>query len=175
MKKALLLLVLALGMQQFLYAQKTLNVWIVRHAEKDVSDPKAKDPDLTAEGYQRAEALMKVLKGKRIDSIFSTDYKRTKLTGFPLADRIGITIKPYDATKPIILVKNLKENAGGKNIVIVGHSNTVLELIEAFGAKRPVPTITDDEYDYIFSLTIKGDKIEAKAAKYGKKSKVEKL
>ncbi len=171
MKKALLLLVLALGLQQAVYAQKTLKVWIVRHAEKDLSDPKAQDPDLTPEGYQRAEALMKALKGQRIDSIFSTDYKRTKLTGFPLADRIGISIKTYDAAKAGLLVKSLKENATGKNIVIVGHSNTILELIEAFGAKRPIPTVTDDEYDYLFSLTIKGDKVDTKVAKYGKKSK----
>ena len=162
-------------MQQSIYAQKTLKVWIVRHAEKDLSDPKAQDPDLTPEGYQRAEALMKVLKGQRIDSIFSTDYKRTKLTGFPLADRIGVSIKTYEASKPKLLTNSLKQNAAGKNILIVGHSNTILELIEAFGAKRPVPTITDDEYDYLFSLTIKGDKIEAKAGKYGKKSKVENL
>ena len=172
MKKALLLLVLALGMQQSIYAQKTLKVWIVRHAEKDLSDPKAQDPDLTAEGYQRAEALMKVLKGQRIDSIFSTDYKRTKLTGFPLADRVGISIKTYDASKPKLLTNSLKQNASGKNILIVGHSNTILELIEAFGAKRPIPTVTDDEYDYLFSLTIRGDKIETKVAKYGKKSNV---
>ncbi|MNJ99942.1 Phosphoserine phosphatase 1 [compost metagenome] len=173
MKKLLFLFVLALGLQQTLYAQKTLKVWIVRHAEKDVSDPADKDPDLSPLGAERAEALKKELKGQKIDTIFSTDYKRTKLTGFPLADITGISIKTYEPSKATDLVKSLKENAGGKKVLIIGHSNTVLELIEAFGAKRPVASISDDEYDYLFSLTVKGDKVDVKTDKYGAKSKVE--
>lgn len=174
MKKLLFLLVLAVGLQQTLYAQKTLKVWIVRHAEKDITDAKDRDPDLSAAGAERAEALKKELKGQKIDSIFSTDYKRTKLTGFPLADITGISIKTYEPSKAAELVKSLKENAGGKKILIIGHSNTVLELIEAFGAKRPVPSIADDEYDYLFSLTIKGDKTDVKTDKYGQKSRADK-
>lgn len=171
MKKWLFLFVLTLGLQQTLSAQKTLKVWIVRHAEKDSSDPSDKDPDLSPAGAKRAEALMKELKGQKIDSIFSTDYKRTKLTGFPLADITGISIKTYEPSQAAQLVKSLKTNAAGKKILIIGHSNTILELIEAFGAKRPVPTISDDEYDYLFSLTVKGDKVEVKTDKYGEKSK----
>lgn len=170
MKKLLFLFVLAIGLQQSLYAQKTLKVWIVRHAEKDTSDPKERDPDLSTAGAERAEALKKELKGQRIDSIFSTDYKRTKLTGFPLADITGISIKTYEPSKAAALVKSLKENAAGKKILIVGHSNTVLELIEAFGAKRPVTSISDSEYDYLFSMIIKGDKVDVKVDKYGAKS-----
>jgi len=173
MKKLILALVLVLGLQQIGFAQKTLKVWIVRHAEKDTSDPKDKDPDLSDAGAQRAEALKKELRSQHLDSIFSTDYKRTKLTVFPLADIIGISIQTYDPSKGAQLAKSLKANAAGKKILIVGHSNTVLELIEAFGAKRPVPSIADDEYDYLFSLTIKGDKVEVKTDKYGAKSKQE--
>jgi len=173
MKKIILAFVLMLGLQQISYAQKTLKVWIVRHAEKDTSDPKDKDPDLSNAGAQRAEALKKALKSQRLDTIYSTDYKRTKLTGFPLADITGISIQTYEPSKGTQLVKSLKVNAAGKKILIIGHSNTILELIEAFGAKRPVPSISDDEYDYLFSLTVKGDKVEVKTEKYGAKSKEE--
>lgn len=171
MKKVLWLFVLVLGLQQVGYAQKTLKVWIVRHAEKDTSNPKEADPDLTPQGYGRAEVLMKSLKGQKIDSIFSTDYKRTKLTGFPLADRIGIAIQTYDPANAVEWVKSLKVNAVGKNVLIIGHSNTILELIDAFGGARPVPTISDNEYDYLFALTIKGNKVEVKSHRYGTKSK----
>ncbi len=170
MKRILLLFVLVLGLQQVSYAQKTLKVWIVRHAEKDLSDSNDPDPDLTSAGFERADALMKVLKGQKIDSIFSTNYKRTKLTGFPLADRIGLVITPYVQAEATAFVNQLKANAAGKNVLIIGHSNTILELIEAFGLKRPLPTIPDDEYDHIFALTIKGDKIEVRSATYGVKS-----
>ena len=173
MKRVLLLFVLVLGFQHSVLAQKTLKVWIVRHAEKDISNPAERDPDLTQEGYKRAEALMKTLKSKKIDSIFSTDYKRTKLTGFPLADRIGIAIQTYDPTKATALISSLKNNAADKSVLIIGHSDTILELIEVLGVKRPVEAIADDEYDYLFSLTVKGDKVDVKTDKYGAKSKVE--
>ncbi len=173
MKKLLFLLLLSFAVQQTLYAQKTLKVWIVRHAEKDTSNPKDNDPTLSAAGAERAEALKKELKGQKIDTIFSTDYKRTKLTGFPLADITGISMITYDPANAAQLVKSLKENAGGKKVLIIGHSNTVLELIEAFGAKRPIASIADNEYDYLFSLTVKGDKVDVKTDRYGEKSKVE--
>lgn len=171
MKKLLLLFVLAFGLQQTLHAQKTLKVWVVRHAEKDTTDKKDRDPDLSSLGAERAEALKKELKSQRIDSIFSTDYKRTKLTVFPLADITGISIKTYDPNKAKDLAKSLKDNAAGKKILIVGHSNTILEMLEAFGAKRPVPSVSDDEYDYLFLLTIKGDKVDVKTNKYVVKRK----
>ena len=38
-------------------------IYIVRHAEKDVSDPKNQDPELSVEGRERAEALANKLKG----------------------------------------------------------------------------------------------------------------
>jgi hypothetical protein len=36
--------------------------------------------------------------------------------------------------------------------LVVGHSNTVLEMIEAFGAKDQ--SLIDQDYDYLFLLTI---------------------
>lgn len=171
-KRFLILLLLLFVVQQSSFAQKGLKVWIVRHAEKESTNPADRDPALSITGAERAEALKKELKSQKIDSIFSTDYKRTKLTGFPLADATGIGIQIYEPAKAAALVKNLKENAEGKKVLIIGHSNTVLELIEAFGAKRPVKTIADDEYDNLFLLTIKGDKVDVKADKYGVKSKL---
>ena len=153
--------------QQTVNAQKAMKVFIVRHAEKQSDDPKDKDPLLTDSGALRAIDLMKLLRGEKIDSIFTTDYKRTKLTAFPLADKIGIAIKTYDAAQQKEFAKQLIENATGKKILIVGHSNTVLELVEAFGAEKPVKELTDDDYDYIFEVTIKGDKAEVKANRYG--------
>jgi phosphohistidine phosphatase SixA len=175
MKKIVVLLLLALGLQQGLHAQKVLKVWVVRHAEKDTSNPKDQDPDLSDIGAKRAEALKKELKGQRIDSIFSTDYKRTKLTGYPLADITGINIKTYDPSKIAVLAKSLKMNAQGKKILIIGHSNTVLEVIEAFGGKKPIEKLTDADYSYLFSLTIKGAKVDVKVEKYGDKEPVKEL
>ena len=114
MKKFILILFTVLLGLQTVYAQKTLKVWVVRHAEKLTDNPKDRDPQLSPIGMDRAEALKKYLGGQRIDSIFSTNYIRTKLTGFPLADKIGINIKTYSPENQKALAAQLKKNAAGK-------------------------------------------------------------
>lgn len=168
MKRILFVFLIFLFAHQSVNAQKTLKVWVVRHAEKITADTKEKDPELSAEGSERAEALLKLLKGEKIDSIFVTAYKRTKLTGFPLADKVGLTMKVYNPADQKAFAKQLMANAKGKKILIVGHSNTVLDIVEAFGAKRPLEEIKDNEYDYIFALTLKDGKAEVKVEHYGK-------
>lgn len=167
MKNLIIILLFLFVGQQSIHAQKTIKIWVVRHAEKDVSNPKDKDPDLSPEGKERAQALAKYLKGERIDSVFSTNFKRTRLTGYPTADKTGLTIKTYDPSGQNELAKGLIKNAEGKKILIIGHSNTVQEILVAFGVEKPVKDLTDDDYDYIFTLTVKGDKRDVKVDRYG--------
>ena len=168
MKNFILILLMVLLGQQTVSAQKTLKVWVVRHAEKMTDNPKDRDPQLSPIGMDRAEALKKYLGGKRVDSIFATNYKRTKLTGFPLADKIGINVKTYTVENQKELAKQLIANAKGKKILIIGHSNTVLDVIEAFGGEKPIKELIEDyDYDYIFALTIKGDKVTVKVDHFG--------
>ncbi|MCY1520812.1 Histidine phosphatase superfamily [compost metagenome] len=167
MKNLLIILAFLFAGHHQLWAQKTTKIWVVRHAEKDTSDPKERDPDLSPEGKERAMALAKYLKGETLDSIFSTNYKRTKLTAYPAADKIGISIKTYNPQDQKQLAEQLLKNAEGKKILIVGHSNTVQEILMAFGVAKPVKELTEEDYDYIFTLTIKGDKKEVKVDRYG--------
>jgi len=167
MKHLIIVLAFLFVGQQTIYAQKTTKIWVVRHAEKETSNPKDKDPDLSPEGKERAEALAKYLKGEALDSIFSTNYKRTKLTGYPTADKIGLAIKTYDSATQNAFVQGLLKNAQGKKMLIIGHSNTVQEILVAFGLAKPVKDLTEDDYDYIFTLTLKGDKKEVKVDRYG--------
>lgn len=168
MKKIILVLLVVLLGQQAVNAQKAVKVYVVRHAEKLTDDANDKDPGLSEIGAERAVDLMKELRGQKIDSIYTTNYRRTKLTAFPLADKIGISMKTYNPADQKTLAKQLIQNAQGKRILIVGHSNTVLEIIEAFGAEKPVKELTDDDYDYIFEVTVKGTKADVKASRYGK-------
>lgn len=168
MKNFILILLMVLLGQQTVIAQKTLKVYVVRHAEKLTDNPKERDPQLSQLGIERAEALKKYLGGKGIDSIFSTNFKRTKLTGYPLADKMGLTVKTYAQDKQKALVKQLLANAVGKKIVIIGHSNTVLDIISAFGGEKPMKELIEEtDYDYIFALTIKGDNVKVKVNHYG--------
>jgi phosphohistidine phosphatase SixA len=130
-------------------AQKT-TVWIVRHAEKDTSFANRMNPDLTDVGMQRAKDLAAYLQKQNIVKIFSTDTKRTKQT----ATYFNVPLEIYNPKSLSGLRDVLYQQANGKSVLIVGHSNTVLETIEALGAARPVNQLSDDDYDFLFKVVL---------------------
>lgn len=166
--KRILFIFLILITAQSVQAQETTRIWIVRHGEKDLTDPKEKDPELSAEGKERAEVLVKSLKGKKIDALFSTDYKRTRGTLTPLASQRNLGLKFYNSKDNTALVDTILNNYKGQNVVICSHSNRILGIIAAFGALSPVKEITEQEYSHIFLLEIKGDRAKLKHRHYGK-------
>jgi len=165
MKKLLLFLSLTFVFTSVIFAQTT-EVWIVRHAEKDQSNPEDKDPNLSDEGRIRAGDLATYLTKVKFDAAFSTPYKRTHQTLDSLVSKKKVEVKDYSDIK--VLVEDIRKNYADKTVIISGHSNNVLELIEAFGGKRPKEELTDDDYDYIFHLTVKDDKARVKMDQYGR-------
>jgi broad specificity phosphatase PhoE len=130
-------------------------VFIVRHAERadaGTTPPPGADPDLSAIGHARAESLAALLKDARIGQIFITEFKRTGQTAEPLARLSGIA--PTIVTQKDVsgLVDRLKTAAG--NVLVVGHSNTVPEIIAALGATEKV-TVGENEFDNLF-IVIRG-------------------
>lgn len=141
-------------------------VYLVRHAEKVTTNPDEKDPDLTPIGYARSQALQKHLQNTPIDVFLTTPYKRTRLTLEPLA--AGREIGTYQAHGYAALKKLITSKYAGKTIVVAGHSNTLLNIIDTFGAAKPVSTIGDSKYDYIFKLTLRpGKKAKVEIATFG--------
>ena len=162
MKRLIFFFLLSLLLSTAVLAQNT-EVWVVRHAEKDKSNPEDKDPNLSDEGRIRAGDLATFLKNVKFDVGYSTPYKRTHQTLDSL-----IIPKVINYTDPKSLVDSVKKNYIGKTVIVAAHSNTVLEIIEAFGGKRPMEMLTDDDYDYIFRLTVKDDKAKVKKDQYGR-------
>jgi phosphohistidine phosphatase SixA len=167
MKKVLfLLIIIAFGFQ--LQAQKPTIIYLVRHAEKVTTDPSNKDPLLTEKGQKRALDLAKKLKKQKLSAIYCTDYQRIKLTAQPIAEKQNIIISKYDPKNLKAFAEKVLEDNKSKKVLIIGHSNTVLETIEAFGGKRPVSSISDNEYDYFFTVKISSEgKVEVKSKHYG--------
>jgi len=143
-----------------------MTVFIVRHAEKDLSG--GNDPPLTAAGQQRAEALRDTLRSHPVAAVYTTNTLRTRSTAAPLAAARGLEPRLYDASQKGALARRLREEHRGQTVVAVGHSNTVLLLIESLGAARPVPEVTDADYDYLFEVTVQPDgSASAQARRYG--------
>ena len=128
-------------------------VYIVRHAEKDSTSDRA-DPTLSALGQVRAEALNQQLAKRHPAALFTTDTKRTRATLAPLAAATKLEPQTYDPRRGRDLADLVLKDYAGKSVVIVGHSNTVLSLIDDFGVVPPVEEIGENEYEYLFTIRL---------------------
>jgi broad specificity phosphatase PhoE len=123
-------------------------IYLVRHAEKAAE---GKDPELTAQGQGRAQNIATILQKAGITSMFSTPTVRTTQTAQPLAARTGLAVQTYDPRAPKALVEKVKSLSGA--VLVVGHSNTLTELVRLFGG-APGPDIADNEYDRLYQLNL---------------------
>lgn len=121
-------------------------IYLVRHGEKEAA---GKDPALTAEGRQRAQNIAIMLGKAGIAHIFSTPTARTQQTAQPLAERRGLKVELYDPRTPQALVAKVKGLTGP--VLVVGHSNTLPELVRLFGGQAGAE-ITDNEFDRVYQL-----------------------
>lgn len=160
-----------------LFAQESRDVTIIllRHAEKDIS-PGAdrRDPDLTAAGRERAARLVGVVKKYKPDLIYSTFYRRAKLTVEPLAEtlyaRYRIPVRAYNLGELEKFADELLES-NARAIVVVGHNNTTPELANLLIKQEKYKELRDDEYDKIWIIKIKRTrrkpyKIKEKVVRY---------
>jgi 2,3-bisphosphoglycerate-dependent phosphoglycerate mutase len=65
-----------------------------------------------------------------------------------------LTVQTYDPKQLKPLVDSVLTLHKNKEVLIVGHSNTVPGLVSAFGA-LPVPeSLTEADYDYLYRVVI---------------------
>ena len=145
---------IAVGLAWFFESQATTTVIFVRHAEQTrQSDP---DPGLSEDGKLRVAELTRqlvdadVIAG--IDAIYATPLRRAQETARPLADRLDLPINTYDADDTELVLETILKRHKGKIILVVGHSNTIPQLIANLGAHKGVPDIARDEYDNISAI-----------------------
>lgn len=169
---AFVLATLALAAPPPLEAEETL-LLLARHAEKQAEKG---NPDLTARGLQRAEALADIGQTWNVRAVYSTDFCRTAQTAQPLASRQGVPIvvqttgssaASLEGCEPTIsstvffidpgirsaedFLRWILANHAGEAVLIVGHSNTVPEMLAELGVGEF--EIADDQYDRLFIAT----------------------
>jgi phosphohistidine phosphatase SixA len=128
--------------------QNVRTIFLVRHAEK--TGPQA--DALSPAGEKRAECLAKMLKDANIKQIYVTDTARTQQTAAPLAKELKLVPTILPKSDPNSLIRNLTY-AGGGDILVVGHSETLPFILARLKAGT-VPPIGDNEFDRLFVLTI---------------------
>ena len=130
-------------------AQAADTVYVMRHLQKAAGE----DPPLTEEGAILAKMVAAMFGGLDfgIKSVFATRTRRAQQTGEPLAKFVGVPVTLYDPRNVPALVEAVKAVSG--NVLIVGHSNTVPDLVAAFGGAKP-PPLTESDYGTIYQLTL---------------------
>ena len=125
----LTILVLILGLQPDACAQKSdeiFTIYLVRHAEKDLTSDNPADPSLTPCGEKRSQSLSSFFSAVDLDAIYSTNYVRTKNTAQPTATSQGLEIEEYDAGRLKEFSNLLLDRR--QDVLVVGHSNTTAVL-----------------------------------------------
>ncbi len=133
-------------------------IYIVRHAEKDLSDP-GDDPVLTPAGEARADKLREMLKGENVKVIYSTRFSRNINTVLPLGEETGTEVTIYEAHDWFRIVEEIRANPDAGNVLVCGHGNTVLPMVTAFGLTPEMDSLAHDEYDKMFKIENWGDSL----------------
>jgi broad specificity phosphatase PhoE len=133
-----LLLALA-GCASAQQSSTSANVYVMRHLHTPAG---VSDPDLTSEGQLVAKQLVKWLKHDRPAVIYVSNTKRAQQTAAPLAGNLKIVLTIYNPANTAALVAAVSRET--RTVLVVGHSNTVPDIIERLGGQRPAPLVHED-------------------------------
>lgn len=130
-------------------------VYLVRHAEKEVGHGNDPDPAISAAGHVRAKALATRLDSAGIKAIVVTQFRRTEETAAPLASAIGVTPEVVsagrkgDADSAVAAVMRHR----GENVLIVGHSKTLADIIQALGGPK-LAHLCETQYSTLYVMQL---------------------
>ena len=163
-------------------------IYLVRHAEKGSGD----NPALTLAGQQRALDLKTLLRSADLEAVYSSEFCRTAQTAQPTAQdqSLNLSILTYAGSQANFAVcdpgiqvptqvpdastghattvaTHILANHKGKEVLLVGHSNTVPEIATALGAGSLCPDlapfdangdchIPSTQFDNFFIVTVYG-------------------
>lgn len=138
--------------------QKETIFYLIRHAEKDRSAPDNKDPILTSEGIKRANHWASYFDTIQLNSIYSTDYIRTKQTIFPVSELKQITPKIYSVDE--LDINQFITSNQGKRVLISGHSNTTPTMVNKLIGESKYSDMLDSDNKSLYIVNIINSKAE---------------
>ena len=145
----------------------TRTYYIVRHAEKAAADASmGSDVPLSSLGQQRAIALKNELLPKKIKTIYATNTIRARATAEPLSTHINIPITSYGPLPDTAFIRSLKTLKG--NTLVVGHSNTVDDIVNGLANEKKISDLVDSVYDNLYIIKfLSNGSVKVKQVKYG--------
>jgi phosphohistidine phosphatase SixA len=140
-------------------------IFVIRHAESTSLNDAT---PLLTEGIIRANKLAVLFSKAAITKIYVTNIVRNKQTADPLWKAIG-----GQANQLITYANNAQllnfvnaDIVAGRRVLIVGHSNTVPQIITSLGVQG-LPVVINNEFDNLFQIIVRGGQRELFHFKYG--------
>jgi broad specificity phosphatase PhoE len=147
------------GPYQKVYVQKPATYYLIRHAEKDMSDKSNRNPHLTETGLARAANWAKIFETVEFDMVYSTDYFRTKETAVPVAKANNLEVTIYDPRN--LNIEDFIKETNGKTVLIVGHSNTTPALANDFLKDKKYSQIPEDIHGNLYIIKLDKDNVSS--------------
>ncbi len=129
--------------------------YFIRHAEKDTTDAKNENPELTEAGRKRTQNWVKTFQDIDFNLIYSSDYKRTVNTAQPIAESKNKEVKFYNTEK--LNDKDFQESTKNKTVLVVGHSDLNPEWVNYILGRKKYQDIDEKVYGSLFIVTVHPD------------------
>jgi phosphohistidine phosphatase SixA len=138
------------------FTANSTTVIVIRHAEKETVS--AVDPALSAAGEARAALLARMFgdtKGAgRLDAIYVSATLRSRSTAAPLAARLGIAPVVAAADDPKGLARRVLRENSGRRVMVIGHVNTVPEIVSALSGRSDIPSIDEQDFATMYVVSV---------------------
>jgi broad specificity phosphatase PhoE len=131
----------------FFWCGSHTTVLLIRHADRAGSLDQ-----LNALGTVRAGVLAHVMDKAPLDAIIRSNAFRAEQTAAPTATAEGLTPIVLTGSDVQAFVDEIRANHRGQRVLVVGHSNTVPDIIATLGG--PAVTIPDTEFDNLYVLEL---------------------
>lgn len=142
-------------------------IYFVRHTEK-MQTLGERDPGLTEAGQRRAEALATLLRDVPLQAVYTTAYQRTRLTATPTATQKSLPVQQYDARESVAFVRQWLQSGQPGPILVVGHSNTLPEMLRAAGIAESASEFDESVYGDLYKVNVQNGIATVQKLRFGK-------
>jgi broad specificity phosphatase PhoE len=129
----------------------TKTILIVRHAEADTAQP-GNDPPLAADGEKRAQELARVVADAKLQAVYASPLRRSRQTAEAVVQRAGGSVTVLADVAATVAA--MRAVPWGGTALVVGHSNTIPDLLGGLGATPPTGKIG---FDTLWVVTLAHD------------------
>jgi len=135
-------------------APEVTRVFLARHAER-VIRPGVDDPPLTAAGRRRAVMLGRLLRSVDVARVFTTQFLRSRATAESIGVATGAPVETVHSDSSAALARMVRERFHGRTVVIVGHSDSLPNVMAELGWEG-AEAIRGWSYDDLVVLEFRG-------------------